>query len=73
MCLCTYVNSHHKFTSPKVPKLLLLNYYQSCESCKRMWMSGNLMKIIAIYLCIHGKCNPWDYVTMTRDVRLFKV
>ena len=29
--------------------------------------------ILAIYLCIHGKCNPWDYVTMTRDVRLFKV
>ena len=31
------------------------------------------MHLIVIYLCIHGKCNPWDYVTMARDVRLFKV
>ena len=30
-------------------------------------------QIIVIYLCIHGKCSPWDYVTMTLDVRLFKV
>ena len=29
--------------------------------------------IFVIYLCIHGKYNPWDYVTMKRDVRLFKV
>ena len=29
--------------------------------------------IFFMYLCIHGKCNPWDYVTMERDVRLFKV
>ena len=28
---------------------------------------------IAIYLRIHGICNSWDYVTMTCDVRLFKV
>ena len=34
---------------------------------------SNWIYIIVIYLCIHGKCNPWDYVTMTRDVRLFKV
>ena len=30
-------------------------------------------KILVIYLCIHGKCNLWDYVTMTRDAQLFKV
>ena len=28
---------------------------------------------IAIYLRIHGICNSWDYVTMTCDLRLFKV
>ena len=32
-----------------------------------------LHSMIVIYLFIHGKCNPWDYVTMTRQVRLFKV
>ena len=30
-------------------------------------------QLIVIYLCIHGKSNPWDYVPMRRDVRLFKV
>ena len=29
--------------------------------------------LIVFYLCIHGKCNPWDYVTMTCDLRLFQV
>ena len=42
--------------------------------CRAMHADGVVkVKIIAIYLCIHGKCNPWCYVTMTRDVRLFKV
>ena len=50
MCLCVNVNSHHKLLSPKVPKLLLLNYYQSCESFKRMWMFGNLMKVKCTFL-----------------------
>ena len=31
------------------------------------------ISLIVIYLYIHGKCNPWDYVTMARDVRLFKI
>ena len=42
----------------------------------KLWTLRNLIlegRIIVIYLCIHGKCNLWDYVTMTRDVRLFKV
>ena len=30
-------------------------------------------RVVVIYLCIHGKCNSWDHVTMTRDVLLFKV
>ena len=28
MYWCINVNSHNKFTSPKVPKISLLNYYQ---------------------------------------------
>ena len=38
-------------------------------------LSSFVYKIIIIivsYLCIHGKCNPWDYTTMRRDIRLFK-
>ena len=45
MCLRANVNSHHKLTSPKVSKLFLLNYYQSCESLKGMWMFGHLVKV----------------------------
>ena len=32
-----------------------------------------VIAIIVIYLCIHSKCNPWNYVTMTRNVRPFKL
>ena len=42
----------------------------SLFSVERLEMSDQL---IVIYSCIHGKYNPWDYVTMTSDVRLFKV
>ena len=45
MRLCAKVKSHHKFTSPKVPKFLLLNYHQSCESFKRNWKFVILMKV----------------------------
>ena len=34
---------------------------------------AEFMEVIAIYSCIHGKCNRWDSTTMTGDVRLFKV
>ena len=30
-------------------------------------------RIIVIYLFIHGKCNHWDYGTITRDIRIFKL
>ena len=40
---------------------------------KRAQQQFFLLNIIVIYLCIHGKYNLWDYVAMTRDVRLFKV
>ena len=26
-----------------------------------------LIHMIVFYLCIHGKCNPYDYVTMTHE------
>ena len=29
-------------------------------------------EIIVIYLCIHGKWFPWDYVTKSRDTWVFK-
>ena len=32
-----------------------------------------MLWIIVIYLCIHGKCNHWDYITTTRDAQLFKL
>ena len=31
-----------------------------------------IKKIIVIYLCTHEKCSPWDYVTITSAVSLFK-
>ena len=33
---------------------------------KFLWSPHNCR--LFIYLFIHGKCNTWDYVTMTRDV-----
>ena len=40
----------------------------------RFWISYQVsIFIIVIYLCIHGKCNSWDYVKMARDVWLFRV
>ena len=26
-----------------------------------------LIHMIVFYLCIHGKCNPYNYVTMTHE------
>ena len=49
------------------------SYNQVQTKFRTMFPERLLPNIIVIYLCIHGKCNPWDYVTMTRDVRLFKV
>ena len=48
------------------------NWKRFHDDCKIL-LNADKAKPIVIYLCIHDKCNPWDYVTMTRDVRLFKV
>ena len=41
------------------------NFFNDINNLKSM--------IIAIYLCIQGKSNPWDYITMARDLWLLKV
>ena len=56
---------------------IILYFLKLFCSLDRNWDIKTLgfytLQLIVIYLCIQGKCIPWNYVKMTRDVRLFKV
>ena len=55
-------------------KNFLRSWSRGVEDLKNWTIFMNVICVssLIIYLCIHGKCSPWDYVTKLRDNQIFK-